>query len=83
MDTAGARKGGTNWEIRFDINTLPCVKQIAGGNLLYSTGSSAQCSVTTYMGDGGWGGREVQEGGDRCIHMADSLHCTAETNTTL
>ena len=33
--------------------------------------------------DGGGGGREVQEGGDICIHIADSLHCTAETNTTL
>ena len=29
-------------------------------------------------GDNGW---EVQEGED--IHIADSLHCTAETNTTL
>ena len=28
-------------------------------------------------------GSEVQEGGDVCIHIADSLHCTAETNTTL
>ena len=26
--------------------------------------------------DGG-GGREFQEGGDICIHMADSLLCTA------
>ena len=32
--------------------------------------------------DGG-GGREVQEGGDIYIHIADSLHYTAETNTTL
>ena len=33
----------------------------------------------------GWdGGRqEVQEGGDICIHIADSLCCTAETNMTL
>ena len=36
----------------------------------------------------GWDGgevgeREVQEGGDIDIHIADSLHCTAETNTTL
>ena len=31
----------------------------------------------------GGGGREVQEGGDICIHIADSLHCTEETNTTL
>ena len=30
-----------------------------------------------------WGGREVQEGGDICIHIADSLCCTVETNTTL
>ena len=26
VDTAGEGEGGTNWEIRFDINTLPCVK---------------------------------------------------------
>ena len=34
---------------------------------------------------GGWDGErgEVQQGGDICIHIADSLHCTAETNTTL
>ena len=41
----GAGEGGMNWEIRFDINTLLCVKQIASGNLLYSTGSSSWCSV--------------------------------------
>ena len=33
--------------------------------------------------DGGRAGREAQEGGDICIHIADSLRCTAETNTTL
>ena len=81
MDTVGEGEGGTNREIRFDINTLPCVKWIASGNLLYSTGSSAWCSVTTQMGGRGRG--EVREGGDVCIHTADSLHCTAETNTTL
>ena len=33
----------------------------------------------------GWdgGGREVQEGGDICIRIDDSLHCTAETYTAL
>ena len=33
----------------------------------------------------GWdGGRqEVQEGGDICIHIADSFHCLAETNIAL
>ena len=29
------------------LHTLPCVKQIASGRLLYSTGNSAQCSVMT------------------------------------
>ena len=33
--------------------------------------------------DGGWSGKEVQEGGEICLHMADSLVCTAETNITL
>ena len=33
--------------------------------------------------DRGWRWGEVQEGGDICIHTADSLHCTAETNKTL
>ena len=31
-------------------------------------------------------GREAQEGGDNgyiCMHMADSLWCTTETNTVL
>ena len=30
-------------------------------------------------------GREAQEGGDmeKCMHMADSLCCTTETNTAL
>ena len=32
------------------------------------------------MGGMGSGGREVQKGGDICIHIADSLCCTAETN---
>ena len=29
------------------------------------------------------GGREVHEGGDVCVHTADSLHYTIETNATL
>ena len=28
-------------------------------------------------------GREAQEGGDTCIHMAGTCHCTPETNTIL
>ena len=36
-----------NQETGIDIYTLLCVKQKASGNLLYSKGSSAQCSVMT------------------------------------
>ena len=32
------------------------------------------------MGGMGGRGREVQEGEDICIHIADSPPCTAETN---
>ena len=32
---------------------------------------------------GSKGGRQAQEGEDLCIHIADSLCCMAETNTTL
>ena len=33
--------------------------------------------------DGALGGEEIQDGGDKYVHVADSLHCTAEANTTL
>ena len=33
--------------------------------------------------DGVGEGKEVQEGGNMCILMADSCWCTAETNTTV
>ena len=28
VDTTGEGEGGMNWEMRIDIYTLPCVKQI-------------------------------------------------------
>ena len=33
--------------------------------------------------DGEGGRKEIQEGGDICIPMADSCRCLAETNTIL
>ena len=33
--------------------------------------------------DVGGGDGASKEGGYMCIHVADSLHCTAETNATL
>ena len=59
------------------VYTLPCVKQTASGKLLHNTGSSAQCSAMTYRGGMGVGEREVQEGRDICICIADSFCCTA------
>ena len=33
--------------------------------------------------EGMMGGWAAPEGGDICVHIADSLHCTAKTNTTI
>ena len=41
------REGSKNWDSSIGIYTIPCVKEIAGGNLLYSIGSSAWRSVVT------------------------------------
>ena len=48
-DTKQGRGSGMNWEIETDIYTLLCIKQITNENLLYSKGSSTQCSVVTFM----------------------------------
>ena len=63
---------------------LSRVTSIAGGKLLYNTGSPAMVLCDDLEGwDGGWSSREVPEGGDISIPMADSCYCIAETNTTL
>ena len=75
MDTAGEAEGegGTNRENSMETPTPPYVKETASGNLLYDSGNSNRGSVTISRGwDGVGGGREVQEGGDVCISMADS-----------
>ena len=64
------------------IYSLPRVKQTASRNLLCSTGSSAWCSVMTSRSGMGQGGKEIQEGGDTCIHTVDS-YCAAEGKTIL
>ena len=53
--------------------TLPYLKQRASGNLLYDVGSSNQGLCDNLEGwDGVESGREVLEGGDIYIPMADS-----------
>ena len=64
-----------------DVYTLPAVKYIGGGKMLYSRGSSAWCSVIRGV-DGECGGK-APEGGDICIYIADSCYCTGKINTTL
>ena len=60
MSIAGEVVGRSNGETNTDICTLPCAKEVASENLLWSTGSSAQSSVMTSMG-----GAEGREGGPR------------------
>ena len=46
VDAAGEGEWGTNLESSIEIYSLPCVKWIASGKLLYKTGR-ASCSVMT------------------------------------
>ena len=51
---------------------------------MYSTGRSAQCSVmTSSVGIGVGVGGSFKREGIYVYIIADSLHCTAETNSTL
>lgn len=54
--------------------TLPYVRQIANGDLLYDSGNSIWGSATTETGRNGVGrGRQCHEGGDNiCKPLADS-----------
>ena len=80
MWTWGSGESGTNREHCTDTHVLPRVKQTARGELPYSTGSSARCSATTRGRREA--GRETQEEGNICIHIADSHCCKTETKTT-
>ena len=46
----GKWKGGITWEIGINIYILLSIKQIPNKDLLHSTGSCTQYSVTAYMG---------------------------------
>ena len=60
MDTEGEEESEANWESSIGIYTLLCVKQTASGKLVYSTGSSARCSVMTHRGRMGWVGERFK-----------------------
>ena len=57
VDTAVEGEDGTNCEINIEKYTLPRIKYIASGKLLYNTGSSTWCYMMTLRG--GTGGRVV------------------------
>ena len=62
MDTAGKAEGEKNLDSSIGMYSLPWVKQIASGKMLYYTGSSAWHSVRGGMGrgwQGGSGGRDI------------------------
>ena len=63
VQIASGFESGMDWECSIDIYTLPGVKQIASGNVLFSPGSSAQCFLMTFRGGVGWMGGSL-EGGD-------------------
>ena len=76
VDTVGEGDHGTNREIDIETYTLPYVKQITSGNLLYDTGSSKPVlcgndEVWNWVGSG----REVQEGGNICIPIPMTDSC--------
>ena len=60
VDTEGEEESEANWESSIGIYTLLCVKQTASGKLVYSTGSSARCSVMTHRGRMGWVGERFK-----------------------
>ena len=47
VNQVGEGEGEMNWECSIDMYTLVCVRLIASGKRLSSSGSSAQCSVMT------------------------------------
>ena len=68
-------EGEMNGESNVEAYTLPYVKQMANGNLLFDSGNSNQGPVTTKRGEKGLevgGGKEVKEGGYIGTSMADS-----------
>ena len=73
----GERECGVNWESSADTQALPCVTRPARC-CCRAKGGSARGSDDLEE----WGATKVQEGGDMCVLTADSLRCTAETNTT-
>ena len=80
----GKEEGGMIWESSTETYTLPYVKQIKSGSLMYDTGNPKPGLCDNLEGwDGEGGGREVQEGGELCIPMSDSEKAMAPHSSIL
>ena len=78
MDTKGKREVGMNWKIGVDTYTLLilCIKEIS--KRTYCTAQRTLLSALWWLK---WEGNPKR--GNICIHIADPLCCTVETNTML
>ena len=72
----GEGEVGMSWKSNIEAYTLPYIKYIASGHWL----CDAMLCDNLEGWDGVGAGREVEEGRDICIPMADSCWCMAETN---
>ena len=82
FNTVKEGEGGMIWEN--SIETLPYVKYITSGSLLYYAGNPKPVLSNNLEGwDGVGKGSGVQEGRDICITIADSCWCMAKTTTIL
>ena len=73
----GGRMGGRDREFGKDMYTLLCLKWITNKDLLYSTGNSAQCDVSAWMGEG-FGGEWIHvyvRLSPSAVHLKLSQHC--------
>ena len=79
MDTCTQREGWDKlWNEDWHIYTMMC--EIVVGICCMAQGAQlGDLRWPWWVGNAGGGCGEVQEGGDTCVHMADSLHCIAET----
>ena len=76
----GEGEGGMNWESSIKTHILPYVK--LDNQWKFVVWCRELKSGAPWQPRGvGWGGREVQEGGDRHVPMADSCWYLAETHT--
>ena len=83
----GKGESGGNWESNIDVYICYYVRN---RELVGTCGKAQRAQLGTLWGSRvvGWGGeKDIQKGGDICLHIADLLlllfFCTVQTNKTL